>query len=969
MKRANVFAVLIVALLATVGTLTAQEKYAVIIGGKMNPGSSIPAAEQWNGGQSPGAYGFDEIWNDLYLAWEMLITETKPFGKGYHVDNVNVLFGDYPAQDFTFDQQDGRYQAGENDQPYVVDEDAQKSTIANRFTAMSNTITEDDFLFVWIMGHGGSDATGHYFYSYDNQKIYASELATWLGSISAHRKVIYLSFPKSGGFAPVLENAGNVVITACGATEGASRADDLAPGGPFIENEVRNTITYNHGEMNYHFTSSLTGQTPLEVDQYDGQDLSDADGFIADGFVMMEEMKWWVINHETLLLEDIVYSNPFFINFFTDCSLEYPTLLFSNITTFNQFVARGLVAVSANLFVYNDAHLTFSDGSVVDFTANLPDAWFIDGSYLTIGEGVTLNFQASVYQFASLTDNIDIQSNLTINAPEYNADAFIIFSNPNANISLDILFAYNCNFIFDVNHLETFNSWIQLSMMDITAETSHVDSTFFAGSTLKFAENGLCRVNTCNLFNYFSGDNEETNYTGIYLSDCDDYGINGCMVLNYLSDGIRIYNSGHGNILNIINDNTISGNGSGGTATNAGIRLYNSNATLNQNAITGSEIGVEILNRSQVSIVGNRNAVDVEETQQIHDNSENQVYATDGAFPYEFRFNAIYDDDNDCLVKYIPDPTGISPNLDVRYNFWGTNFDPQTDLCPWELYSWNPVWNLQFQNLPAENDELLFTQAGTFADSGQYVQANATYEQLVNQYPNSDYAVAALKEMYIIENLSTENFTSLKNYYASIANQNPNTQICKTANFFSNLCDIQMKNYSNAISWYESVIQEPPTFEDSLFAIIDLGNLYLKMEEDSLKSAPVGALPEYKPQSQKHYSENRDYLISLLFKGQDATMQSGAELSQEKPAALTPNVPNPFAGSTMVNYELTQETTVEICVYDYTGKIVKTLKEGSKETGKHTTKLHAGDLAPGIYFCAIKCDGILSDTQKIMIIK
>ena len=84
---------------------------------------------------------------------------------------------------------------------------------------------------------------------------------------------------------------------------------------------------------------------------------------------------------------------------------------------------------------------------------------------------------------------------------------------------------------------------------------------------------------------------------------------------------------------------------------------------------------------------------------------------------------------------------------------------------------------------------------------------------------------------------------------------------------------------------------------------------------------------------------------------------------------LQPNFTNPFVGSTMVNYELTQETTVEICVYDYTGKIVKTLKEGSKETGKHTTKLHAGDLAPGIYFCAIKCDGILSDTQKITIIK
>ena len=218
---------MIVALFATMGTLVAQEKYAIIIGGNVNPDTLIiPLAEQWNGGIDPGTYGFDEIWNDAYLAWEMLITD-KGYGKGYSVDNVHVLFDN--GNDFTFALQDNRYKAGYNNQQYVVDENAYDTTIKSCFNSLANTITEDDFLFVWIMGHGGSDATGHYFYSYDNQKIYATDLASLLNGISAHKKVVYLAFPKSGGFAPVLENSGNIVVTSSGATEGI-RAKEMLLG-------------------------------------------------------------------------------------------------------------------------------------------------------------------------------------------------------------------------------------------------------------------------------------------------------------------------------------------------------------------------------------------------------------------------------------------------------------------------------------------------------------------------------------------------------------------------------------------------------------------------------------------------------------------------------------------------------------------------------------------------------------------
>ena len=212
-----------VALFATMGTLVAQEKYAILIGGNMNPGQTIPDIEQWNGDYGTEQYGFAEFWNDTYLNWEMLV-----FHKEYTDENVHILFGQQ-GEDFTFPGQDNRYKGINHGWQYefVTDDNSDYSTIDNKFTDLATTITADDFLFVWIMGHGGSDATGHYFYSYDNQKIYDTELDTWLNGIAAHKKTVFLSFPKSGGFVPELEAGGNIVITACDATHGASRADDM----------------------------------------------------------------------------------------------------------------------------------------------------------------------------------------------------------------------------------------------------------------------------------------------------------------------------------------------------------------------------------------------------------------------------------------------------------------------------------------------------------------------------------------------------------------------------------------------------------------------------------------------------------------------------------------------------------------------------------------------------------------------
>jgi hypothetical protein len=185
----------------------------------------------------------------------------------------------------------------------------------------------------------------------------------------------------------------------------------------------------------------------------------------------------------------------------------------------------------------------------------------------------------------------------------------------------------------------------------------------------------------------------------------------------------------------------------------------------------------------------------------------------------------------------------------------------------------------------------------------------------------------------------------------------------------SNHCDIELGNYSTAIAWYEDVITNPPTYPDSLFAIIDLGNLYIEMQNDSLKSAPIGSMAEYKPQSIKQYTVYRDYLLSLLHKSADAEKDSEMELNDEKTIKLLPNTPNPFIRSTSLRYIMKEEAYVEIEIFDYTGRHIKTLNEGLKKVGQHNVAFVAESMKPGIYFCTIRCNGKITDTQKITLIK
>ena len=227
---------LILSLMAIIAIMSAgyaQQKYAVIITGDYNPDQLIiPLEDQWNEGDGIGQYGFDEMWNDCYLMWEMLVIK-----KEYTDENVHVLFAN--GDDFIFPGQDIRYKAI-NHQGYtkVTDDMSTEEKVNNVFTNLANTITENDFLYVWIMSHGGDNNPGEnngnaylYLYGYPDPNpdydglLYDDELKAYLDNINALKKVVFIQAPHSGRFADKLHSDNTIVFTSSDKSELSRMAD------------------------------------------------------------------------------------------------------------------------------------------------------------------------------------------------------------------------------------------------------------------------------------------------------------------------------------------------------------------------------------------------------------------------------------------------------------------------------------------------------------------------------------------------------------------------------------------------------------------------------------------------------------------------------------------------------------------------------------------------------------------------
>jgi hypothetical protein len=188
----------VLALISLAGALFAQNKHALFIVGDYS-GSGIPSEHLWNNGDLGASEEWEEFWNDAYLYWEMLTGDYQDGGFGYENNFTKVLFAD--GQDYQPPGYAFRYLSPPN--TIINNGAATKENLVNYLVLLANgnedlaPLSNDDFLFIWTMGHGGYSLIEDDFvmYLYDDENadyITAFEFSTLVNSINAGKKVIFM---------------------------------------------------------------------------------------------------------------------------------------------------------------------------------------------------------------------------------------------------------------------------------------------------------------------------------------------------------------------------------------------------------------------------------------------------------------------------------------------------------------------------------------------------------------------------------------------------------------------------------------------------------------------------------------------------------------------------------------------------------------------------------------------------------
>ncbi|MCF8303026.1 MAG: T9SS type A sorting domain-containing protein [Bacteroidales bacterium] len=658
------------------------------------------------------------------------------------------------------------------------------------------------------------------------------------------------------------------------------------------------------------------------------------------------------------------HNNVFAFNYFGDPALN---VMAEGYQITQDVELPASVEISKEITITNGATVTIPNNGVF----NLKE----DGK-LMIDQGATLVIEDGADFYGNTDNKITVNGTIQIGSN-------VKFSRLGDSGYFDGLYLMNTtatttftNSTFEYTRLHHYGDSLSFDNTDLTDcytinsynGSLNVTYSYFEDSRLyaEIDDAPTDRVATIRDNNFISSYSDTIN--GIDVNDYDDYFIENNTVNGYYN-GIQVVNAGGGTA----GTQKLAGNDITNCA-NYGIMVYSSTVDVTLNKVYSNEYGVRFNNRSSVDFYGNKFAGSPSETQYIYDNGRYEIYASRYSFPRKFAYNVIIDEDNqgnpnDPLV-YFNVGSGITPSTrDVEHNCWGNNFDFWEDFYPQDssLWDYQPTWcppGVKNQS----TEQSLFAEALSLFEQSNYTQAKTKFLQVVSEYPTTLYAQEALKELFRLEQFVGDDYTSLKQYYTTNETIQGDTTLQRVGDFLANKCDVELENWQPAIAWYEYHIQYPESFEDSVFAIIDLGYLYLLMENGGEKSY-TGNLQQHVPYSKDQFFAKRDYLLSLL-PGEKQGEEPGLENMEGLQAGkLLQNRPNPFSNKTTIYFKLEKPATVAVKVFNNMGILKYNFTNSYMPKGKHRLEISADDLASGVYYYTLEINGKKAGVKKMVVVK
>ena len=606
------------------------------------------------------------------------------------------------------------------------------------------------------------------------------------------------------------------------------------------------------------------------------------------------------------------------------------------------------------LIIEETGSLVIGNQALINGLDNEPDtAIHVRGGGFTVGSNVI---------FQNLPGGVLLEARLRIpswsydNAKQYDLSHATFNNTPlrHRNCRLNVS---NCIF----NPGSDVKTYVSVSIID---NCTFNQTTFLSDHT---DMRGDFTLSTTIRNSKFTGNNS---HTAIQLKNSTVFDVHNNRITKY-ETGVSMHGCGTTLVgsMAVIRNNEIS-------SCNTGIELFNSAAGFINNHIYKNFYGVRLFNNTYTAFGSALEPV-APPYQIIGDCKSIELYASACSFPAFFRYNQVIDDDNDGNTHNDPlvwwDVPGRVLPQDVRFNCWGANFDPAEDFYPAGAFIYDPTWCPGRSGSSTQDaDETLYQTGLDYFANEDYHNAGLVFKELVETHPQSRFAIAALHELFALEDFKDNDFTALHNYFAAITPEDSN--LFNTADFLATRCHVKDKNWQPAIDWYEHRIENPPSYQDSVFAVIDLGDIHLMMEADTVNNAK-GAVYQYrhefKLKSKQEYEARKTTLLATLpqikktqtDKPQNPQLPTGSD----KKGSLGQNVPNPVSGITTVGYEIYTEGMVEVRIYNISGQLLQILPQGTLGQGSYQTTISLAGVPAGVYHYVLVVNGERTDTKKLVV--
>ena len=641
-----------------------------------------------------------------------------------------------------------------------------------------------------------------------------------------------------------------------------------------------------------------------------------------------------------------------------------------------QTVENRSYLVGGPLVVESNATLSFNasgaDTAKVFFINDLADLTVNAGAHLNTGLGMI--FGGMDQNEIKISGSVNLINDVTFKKiPPGTFFAGLQLNNHNTEVTLSNVHFTNAGLVNNGHHLRVNDGSIFTNCMQLNSNYGNINISNSVFTETSIYLNNLLHDDTFTDSIFNNSITASVNHDAINISNYTNFTVQNNTIsgagTNY--SGIGLFYSGLGASVNydIVNNNI--------TNCQTGITGYNSNALIRYNHINSNNIGIKSVNYSNLRILGAQLNTPSNLSQEINNNTSYEIYSYFD-FPY-IRFNKIYDetDPSGCLIYVDSDERdGLLPiTFDVRYNCWKNNSIP-SQLCSIygnnATFSYEPVFCLSTPTHDTIPDpkEGMFNIGDSLFHAGNFLEAKNQFVSLIEQYPDSKYSQDAMKELFGVEKFVTNNYLALKQYYLTHDSIVADSALSKIGAFLATRCDLELEELESAISWYEDQILNPKSSEDSIFAIIDLEDIFLQMVNGGNKATYVGRLQQFVPTSVEEYSIYRDSLLALIPFDHTKDGGMGKTIKGLKPGELIQNQPNPFTTNTYIYYKLGSNCShVELRITDILGRIRQKLLLTDNTFGIHKVEFNPEELHNGVYQYSLVVDGKLVDSKKMIFMK